>query len=153
MTRRKTIITVLAVILGVLGFFGYVLWHSVHVTIFNAYAVWNTADHINDYMDAHQGAWPRNWSDLRKTYEGSGRFSPEHWANLEDRVQVDWNFEPRLLASAPEPTDQNRSLRVVWLKNDSHVHWSGAEPNRLIWNHWRRSTSRPSTRSSTSRAP
>jgi len=136
MTLRKKIVTlILVVLLGGLGFFGYAIWRHLYVTMPNAYAVWNTADHINDFMDAHDGAWPRGWSDLRKTYENSNRFTPEHWADLEARVNVDWNADPRLLAKSPEPTDANLSFRVVWLKSGSHSYWSGAEPNWLIWIH------------------
>jgi hypothetical protein len=146
MNRRRMIITaVLLVLLGGLGFFGYAIWRHAFVTVPNAYAVWNTARHINDYMDIHQGAWPRNWDDLRKTCDGSNRYNPEHWADLQDRVEVDWTADPRLLASAPEPTPERLPFRVIWLKNGSRVHWGGVEPNWLVWVHLQEPSTRPTS--------
>lgn len=68
MTRRKSIIAALVVLLlAGAGFVVYTVCHYLYVTVPNAYAVWNTASLINDYMDAHDGAWPRGWDDLRRT--------------------------------------------------------------------------------------
>jgi hypothetical protein len=133
--RRRAVVGVLVALVGGAAWFGYSLWRYAYVTVPNAYAVWNTAGHINDFMDAHGGAWPRNWDDFRDTYEGSRRFTADHWDDLKRRVEVDWSANPIVLAEAPEPSGDRPPFRVVWLKDGSDAHFT--EPNRLIWNHLR----------------
>lgn len=137
MSRRKW--TTLAAALPLLGgvvWFGCVLHHHLYVTIPDAYAVWNVAGLVNDYMDAHDGAWPRGWDDLRRTYEASNPPNPEHLADLQARVAVDWGADPRLLKAA-RPTGDKPPFKVIWLRDGSSAHWSGAEPNTLVWEHLR----------------
>jgi hypothetical protein len=138
MGRRKSItVAVLLLLLGGLICFGYVLYHDLYVTIPDAYAVWNTATLVNDYMDAHDGTWPRGWDDLRRTYEASNRPNPpnpEHMADLRARVAVDWGADPRLLRAA-RPNGDKPPFKVIWLRDGGSAYWSGAEPNTLVWEH------------------
>jgi hypothetical protein len=137
MKRRAKIIAVLIIIavIGGVSFFGYRIHQVLTVTVPDAYAVWNTASLINDYMDAHNGAWPTRWEDLRQTYESSNQPDPVHMADLQARVEVDWHADPRKLAAAAEPTTDVPPFRVIWLRDGSKAHWSGAEPNWLVWAH------------------
>ena len=130
MSRRKW--TTLAAALPLLGgvvWFGCVLHHHLYVTIPDAYAVWNVAGLVNDYMDAHDGAWPRGWDDLRRTYEASNPPNPEHLADLQARVAVDWGADPRLLKAA-RPTGDKPPFKVIWLRDGSSAHWSGQSRTR-----------------------
>jgi len=143
MKRRSKIIAAVIsiVVIGGVGYFGYGLYHLLTVTVPDAYAVWNTASLVNDFMDAHDGAWPTGWNDLRQTYEITNQPNPEHMADLQARVDVDWHADPRKLAAAAEPAPHALPFRVIWLRDGSNAHY--AEPNWLVWVHLQQP--RPST--------
>jgi hypothetical protein len=122
------------VLAGGLLFIVYIGVRYAYVTVPNAYAVWDTAVLVNAYMDAHEGAWPRGWDDLRRTNEASN--GPGfNMADLEARVGVDWNADPRALAAMPEGSEDYPPFRVIWMLKGNGAHWSGREPNQMIWYH------------------
>lgn len=131
-SRHRIIAILVCILLGAGGWFGYALWRYVYVTVPNAYAVWNVADLLADYMDMHDGAWPHSWDDLRKNDKDLNGLNETKLANLQDRVEVDWNADPSILATLPERDDGKAPFRVIWLRNGTDVYWSGASPNRLI---------------------
>lgn len=132
MTRfKKIIMGILAAILVGMVWFGYVVLHYAWVTVPNGYAAWAAAGLINKYVDSHEGAWPRDWNDLRQTYASTSQPSSFPMADIEARVNVDWKADPRALAC-----ELNSPIHVVWLKDGSKIEF-GVEPNELIWNHLR----------------
>lgn len=38
----------------------------------DAYAQWGAVDHVIEYMETHDGQWPKSWEDLRPLYETKG---------------------------------------------------------------------------------
>ena len=121
-----------------------------------AYAGWWTADLVIAYMECHDGAWPRNWEDLRALAEGAnevtesterdGRviveFRPK--ASIEELqrlVVVDWDANPNELLRAPHK-EGSPPFRVIYLRNGKSTHYEGREPNQMIleyleWRHRR----------------
>jgi hypothetical protein len=111
-----------------------------------AYAGWWTADLVIAYMERHDGAWPRNWEDLRALAEGAtevtefterdGRviveFRPK--ASIEELqrlVVVDWDANPDELLRAPRK-EGSPPFRVIYLRNGKSTHYEGREPNQMI---------------------
>ena len=100
----------------------------------NAYAVWNVADLIVDHMRAHDGRWPRDWSDLaaacRQRYPSSD--VDRMIAEYRERVVVDFSADPQALRAAPfDPRTQDRPFSVVWHRRPPQTYYS--EPNVIIW--------------------
>jgi len=134
------------IVAGVLGaslLVVFAVYRSVTGTFADAYAVWSVARIVNDYMDAHEGSWPKGWEDLRSTYEASHGPNPEHMADLEARVEVDWTADPKVLKATPEPVGDQLPFRVIWLK-DGRKHYI-AEPNGLVWLHLQEMGKKPAT--------
>jgi hypothetical protein len=111
-----------------------------------AYAVWGTADLIIEYMERHEGAWPRSWEDLRplvedvpdvkESRERDGsivvEFRPQGAIEeLQRRVEVDWNANPDELLKMP-PQERGPPFRVISLRNGKSTHYEGREPNQMI---------------------
>ena len=105
-----------------------------------AYAKWDTANLLIEYMETHDGKWPRGWQDLQECYirlTADGRSfddrsmrSGQSLAELQAHVGIDWNADPtQLLTATP---DRDEPFRVVWALNGSTTVWSGAEPNEMI---------------------
>jgi hypothetical protein len=119
-----------------------------------AYAVWWTADLVIAYMERHDGAWPRDWEDLRALAEGATEVteSTEHdrrvivefrpHANIEELqrpVLIDWDAKPEELLRAPRK-EGGPPFRVIYLRNGKSTHYEGREPNQMIleyleWKH------------------
>jgi hypothetical protein len=116
--------------LAVAAAMGGICWvvDSIDRTVRDAYAAEWVAGMTIRYMDAHHGAWPRGWDDLRETYEASVEEVGHPWKfeELRERVAVDWDAVPAALADAEPPR------RVVSLKSGSTAHWAGNEANEMI---------------------
>lgn len=151
MTRRTKIIlgSALGIIIALAACFAYAVYHTAHVTVPNAYAVWWTADLVIDHMERHNGAWPRSWEELGLTseqaYKGTvstnhdgtmiAEFRPRNSINeLRERVEIDWKAEPMELVKA-DFKKKGPPFRVIWLRNGKSTHYSGREPNEMILEH------------------
>lgn len=95
----------------------------------DAYAGWEAAEVIIDYMEAHDGRWPRSWDDLAG--------AKQRWLGIEEvqrRVDVDFEVDPQVLLQSATSGD-TPPFRVVRLRNGSSAHWEGREPNEMILEH------------------
>ena len=128
----RTLFVVVTVFLSVGGAAFYV-YYSVNSSVRNAYAAWWVADMVVDHMKAHDGTWPKGWDDLADSYETCVHRSGRPWTfeELRDRVDLDWGADPKDLIDA-KTVDQSPPFRVIWLRDGSDTHWSGAEPNRIV---------------------
>ena len=119
-----------------------------------AYAKWDTANLLIEYMETHDGKWPRGWHDLHECYgrlTAEGRDfddrsmrSGQSFAELQARIGIDWNADPKQLLSATP--DGDIPFRVVWALNGSTTIWRGAEPNEMILYYLReKATTQPHT--------
>lgn len=113
--------------------FGVVLHRVTSSTVPNSYAVWWVADLVILHMEANEGAWPTGWDDLQDDYVTATETSGEPWTfeSLQERVQVDWDADPDVLARAT-PSDDEPPFRVIWLRDGGGEHWAGQEPNQMI---------------------
>jgi hypothetical protein len=137
MKRRRILLA--AVILALLGGAGavYYVYRAIAAT-HDAYAVEQVADMAIVYMETHDGAWPRNWEDLRTPYETCINRSSRPWTfeKLRARVDVDWEADPAQLATAPD-TGAEPPFKVIWLRSGRQTHWRDHEPNRMILDYLR----------------
>jgi len=126
----------------------YGMWTIHHVVteeVPNCYAVWWVAGMVIDHMETHDGEWPRGWDDLRESYVNEAKKAsyprppayPWPFDELRRRIEIDWNAEPRNLASADSRPGEP-PFRVIWLRDGSQSYWSGAEPNQLILEYLKR---------------
>ena len=141
MTARRAIIcfVLVAVVAGI----GYCIrlandLQELNEIIRNSYAVWWVADMVIEHQLANEGAWPRNWDDLRDDYQTCVKRSGQPWTfeELRSRVIVDWNADPSALAKSAKTTD-HPEFRVIWLRDGTNAHWESHEPNHIIYDYLR----------------
>jgi hypothetical protein len=116
-----------------LGVIAVVVYLRVSETLRNCYALWWVADMVILHIQ-WEGKWPKGWDDLAEPYDvyTSGMGSVEGFDDLRARVDVDFSADPKLLARA-EPPGEGPPFRVITLRNGRRHHWSGREPNRMVW--------------------
>jgi len=148
MTRSRSRIFVVIGVFPLLSIIGLVVWFGYQVSQVrpNAYAVWWTADLVIEHMERHGGAWPQSWEELRATsdqaYKGAVSTNRDGiWIaesrpraridELQQRVEIDWNADPRELAKT-DFTESGPPFRVIWLRNGRSTHYSGKEPNDMV---------------------
>jgi hypothetical protein len=105
------------------------LYTDVEATVHDAYAGWGAAELVINYMETHEGAWPRRWEDLRGPAHGDV-------GSIRKLVEIDFGVNPAALPQA-EAVDDNAPFRVIWLRDGRRVYWKGQEPNRMIWEYLR----------------
>ena len=147
MRRRRIVICAVVFVLTVAGWAAYHIVSAVR-SVPDAYAAWDTGTLIIEYLDTHDGKWPRSWDDLRaaaasapkhnRTLYGAGAYH-----DLPSRVRVDWEADPKEIARA-ECREGTPPVHVVTRVDgtDFRVVWVGAEPNEMIWDYLRRHDSK-----------
>jgi hypothetical protein len=130
------------------AYIGFDIWRTV-TQLPEAYAAWDSATLVIEYMDTHAGAWPRSWDEVfsaARTLPNDSRGLHGHSTNdLSDiarLVRIDWNANPREMAESRSPAG-GIPFRVITRANGSDFPtlWSGAEPNTLVWEYLTRKTS------------
>jgi hypothetical protein len=88
---------------------------------------------VVDYMKTNNGVWPRNWEDLRETYEDHAKKMGRPWTfeELQNRVEVDWSADPIRLTEA-ENGRQKPPFPVISLRSGRTASWKGFEPNEMV---------------------
>src|SRR5215212_9765303 len=111
MTRgRKIALVVVIAIVGVAGWIAYGFLHTLR-GIPEAYAAWDTATLLIEYMKEHDDQWPTSWDHLLTVLDSDeGRKIPLRGAQagdiayaraLREKVAVDWAFDPANPAGNP----------------------------------------------------
>jgi hypothetical protein len=127
---------------------GYQVYHLAYVLIPNSYAAWTTGDLIVEYIDTHEGKWPRGWDDLRVAKQSLERRSqPVYYAfqKLPQMIKVDWSADPTALAKL-EARSNEVPFEVVTKLDGSKVdaRWGeDTEPNRKIYVYLKNRTEAP----------
>ena len=113
--------------------FVFRVWRSLEA-VDDSYAQWDAALALIHHMKTHDGSWPKGWAELEESYNSTPvlRGPGRGWDNLKSRVDVDFTAIPSQLSSA-SPNGDKPPFKVVWLRNGKNRHWSGAEPNTLIF--------------------
>jgi len=140
---KRILIAVALLVVAIVACMGFRVWRVVSRGIPDAYAAWDCATLIVEYMDTHDGVWPKSWEDVfsaAETLPRGDRALRGHSINNLDqialRVRVDWNANPRQLAAA-KPKGEDIPFHVITRADGSDFPtvWSGKEPNTLIWRH------------------
>jgi hypothetical protein len=133
MRKRRVLHTALVFIVSLGGGAAYYAYWKIDSTTRDAYAVWWVADMVIEYMETHNGEWPRGWDDLHEPYETCVRRSGRPWTfdQLRNRVDVDWAADPARLVVATD-NGTGPPFQVVWLRSGRSTHWQSREPNRMI---------------------
>ena len=118
-------------ILGILLFVYAV--KSILGAVDDSYAQWDAAIVILNHMRKNNNSWPQNWDDLEQSYKKTkGLRLYKGWKNMKERVEIDFSANPVELKNTV-PKGEKQPFKVVWLLNGGRSHWSGAEPNTLIF--------------------
>ena len=134
---KRILITAGLVLLATIAYIGFDMWRTV-TQIPEAYAAWDAASLVIEYMDTHDGAWPRSWDELltaTKTLPKDGRqIRGTPIDQFPTFVRIDWAADPSKLAEAIPELDA-LPFRVITRADGSDFPtlWSGAEPNTLVW--------------------
>lgn len=134
MTRGRKIVLVVGIaMVGIVAWIAYGFLHTLrHIP--EAYAAWDTATLLTEYMKQHDDRWPKSWDDLLTVLDSDeGRKIPLRGAqagdvayarSLREKVSVDWSFNPAdPNAGDPVSSHAGEKLSVVW---------EGADPNETI---------------------
>jgi len=134
---RRTVLRMLIVltVLGVL-YVGIDIWMTFNYGIDDGYAQWGAADMLIDYMEAHDGAWPRGWDDLRPQFEDNKGRVGWTYDRFQDRIGVDFTADPDRLRNESLES-RSVTFRVIWPKS-----WFaatvGGDPNQRLCDYFRR---------------
>lgn len=113
------------------------IYRMVKVVIPHSYAAWATVDLLIEYMETHDGKWPRAWNDLGSARDGlvqKGRNIYYQFERLPAVVKIDWNADPAALAKSVQAEGES-ALKVVTQPDGSRLEsrWgSDTEPNRKV---------------------
>jgi len=103
------------------------------------------AEMIIEHMERNQGAWPKDWDDLAEAYEICQAGPRASWSTLAEIRQlcdVDFSADPVELVRTGV-TEGTPPFQVVRLVSGKSRHWSGGEPNQLIYRYLKAAAERP----------
>lgn len=145
--KRRIILIVILVILTPIAYAVYSVAYTLN-GIPDAYAKWDTATLLIEYMEKHDGHWPTGWDDLNETYttirniSHGGMWGSHTFDELKSRIGIDWHADPTALANAPGGGNKP-PFRVVWALSGNTTVWSSSEPNELVWYYLREKRNPP----------
>ena len=123
--------------------FGVIMWQALQGMLKQPYAVWQAAEMVIEYMEKRQNRWPTSWKDLEETHGGEYSHTNMSFELIKELVVIDWNADPKQLAKAILPDDDQPPFRVIWLRNGRTSYVTGSEPNRLIFDYLKLGKFRP----------
>ena len=138
-TSKQVMIGLSLLLIAVVAYFSIAITRTAR-RIPEAYAAWDTATLIIEFMDTHEGKWPSSWDDLfsaARALPHGGRalrgYSIDTLSTLPRIVRIDWNADPLTLMKATDGKE-TPPFRVVTRADGSDFPtvWSGAEPNAMI---------------------
>ncbi|RIK84235.1 MAG: hypothetical protein DCC67_05045, partial [Planctomycetota bacterium] len=99
----------------------------------DAYATWDGANLVIEYLRTHSGQWPQNWDDIAQVHRMvQGRMrGGQSIEELKLRLSIDFKVNPQEFAAA-DPSSPGGLPRAIRLRNGKDTCWEGAEPNTLI---------------------
>ena len=143
MTKRKKrillfIVLPITLVLTVGGYFVFsFLYMLAHVQ--EAYAAWDCATLVIEYIATHDGRWPQSWEDLstaiataekhdRHLYELTGN----NYTEITKLVKIDWTADVSKLTRT-ELKEGELPFKVITCPDGSRFPVVWEEPNTLIW--------------------
>jgi hypothetical protein len=118
-SRRFKITLITATIVVTIGFvgFGIGLYRAAWEGLYDVYVPDGAAYLVIEHMKANDGAWPRSWEELHKTFlsiqERNGVLRGFRWEEYPRRVGIDFTADPAKLARAKERRDES-PFHVIW---------------------------------------
>ena len=100
---KRVLLILTVVVIGIIAAVAHGIYHLTAVTIPHSYAAWTTGDLLIEYMDTHDGKWPRGWEELREARDSLVHKDRNIYFDFEKLpaiVKVDWNADPEALAKA-----------------------------------------------------
>lgn len=122
-------------VLGIiaLAFFMLVAWFVLGFSygIDDGYALWGAADMVIDYMESHDGRWPRGWDDLEPRFNaGDGRVGGWSLDQFKRRIVIDFDVDPDRLHQQSLQSSAT-TFDVIRPRWDFHVRVGGSANERL----------------------
>lgn len=112
------------------------IWNALR-NVEDCYAQWGAAEVVISFHDKH-GRFPGDWSELELSFERGG--APHaiglSFEQLREKAQIDFD-RLHLLEETFEREDD--IPEVITATSGRQVHYSGAEPNELVFQYFRRS--------------
>ncbi|MGC3972009.1 MAG: hypothetical protein QM775_33110 [Pirellulales bacterium] len=134
--RKPVLTTLVFAVVGLVGLGIYAVVTS-DDAINDGYALVGAADMVIDYMDAHHGAWPRTWDDLRPQFEKhNGRVAGWSFEQFQTRVAIDFAADPQQLRQASRESPV-AAFEVIQPRHAGAVQM-GAGPNQMLCDYFRR---------------
>jgi hypothetical protein len=147
--KSSVVYGTLAALLPLLAIAGFAyLACTTRTGVNDAYAMWGAADMVIDYMETHDGQWPRSWQDLRPQFQmDEGRVPGWSFSEFQGRIAIDFEADARWLCEQAVESPR-ATFRVVWA-NGSHGVRIGDGPNQMLCDYFRRKaeTKQPQNRS------
>ena len=142
-TTKTVLSSVTIVVIALVAYYVVNTWRVVKYGIPEAYAAWDCATLAIEFMDTHDGAWPRSWDELFssvQTMTNGSRVlrghSGENIRQISELTRVVWDADRQGLLRV---NDDDTGLRVpVITRPDGSAFktvWAAAEPNAMIWDY------------------
>ena len=114
--RTSALRRILCITATAIGLFLVYFVVSIPFAVDDAYAQWGAADMVIEYMEKHDGKWPRNWEDLRPIYDRTGgRIGGWSFEKYCGRVGIDFEANADELRRLSIES-QTVPFHVIWAK-------------------------------------
>ena len=120
-----------------IAYTAYSLYRVAYVRVPHSYAAWGTGDLLVEFMETHDGRWPREWKELSEARDSmlrKGRTVHGNFGQLPSMVKIDWDAKPAELAKLAVAQGET-AVRVVTRPDGSRLeaNWGpDTEPNRKV---------------------
>ncbi len=139
MKFRHLLILIVVVLICGAGYFAYSVHRYANTTVPNAYAVWWVGGMVVNYLEQNEDQWPQSWDDLKPVYDQQILESGQPWSfeELKSRVIIRWDVDVERVRQLPAPPDD-----LIYLRDGGDEHWSGQEPNTMVYEYLTQSSAR-----------
>jgi hypothetical protein len=124
----------LLIVVGIAGPLLYLVrqvGYEVAYGVDDAYAQWGAADMVIDYMNDHDGEWPRSWDSLSPYFaDSNGRVGGWSYKKYQERVWIDFDADPLELEKQALESDR-ASFNVIDARFTNFALW-GDGPDQQV---------------------
>ncbi len=128
-----TTVAILALAMALLPAF----WRLLSLdSVDDAYALWGAGDMVVEYMEDHDGRWPKGWDDLRPYFDaGGGRVGGWSFDEYQRHVTIRWDVDPGALKAAAKAS-RGPTFRVIAAREWLAGTMGGHEPNEILYRYF-----------------
>jgi hypothetical protein len=115
-----------------------IVWRVVTLEwVDDAYVLWGAGEMVVDYMENHDGQWPRGWDDLRSYFEaGGGRVGGWSFEKYQEHVSIRWDVDVAALLATAKASSRP-PFRVIAPRKWFAATMGGHEPNEIVYHYLR----------------